>query len=435
MKSKWLIALPILLLILAICVLIVLVLAGVFAFRGYNLSSIPGLGAHFRAEETVTETFPVATPAVLDIENSFGFIHIKADDVDEITMQARKIVYSFSQADAEAELKNLKIITNQIDNKLTIDVPMDDLPSRPGFVKTLEVEFTITVPRETSVIVDSEFGEVTLAGSTGSANITTGFGGIDVRDLTGSLTISNQNGATTLSGIRAGGDKLQVISSFGDIQVIGAEAGTVYLKSNNGSISLQDGYATGAITLDNGFGNVKFTGGRAETVSVNSDNGEVALNNVSVATEVTATSNFGDVIIKNVSAKRYAIQSQNGDLSLEDISGVIKAKSGFGSITLLHAPDSTLDLRSDNGSIRFDGSLGSGPHIISSNFGSIKILLPANSNLNIDMDTDFGDIDTDFEILTSGKQSEKEITGKIGGGGDLLEVHTNNGSISLSKSK
>lgn len=433
MKSKWLIAVPILLLILVICALIVLV--GVFAFKGFNLSSIPGLGAHFRAEETETETFPVSAPAVLDIKNSFGFIHIKAGDVDEITMQARKIVYSFSQADAEAELKNLKIVTQLTDNKLTIDVPMDDLPSRPGFVKTLEVEFTITVPRETSVIAGSDFGEVSLVGSNGSADITTGFGGINVRDLTGSLTISNQNGSTTISDIRAGTGKLQVTSSFGGINVNGAEAESIFLKSNNGSISLEDGYAAGQITVNNGFGDVRYSVGHAETVSINSDNGKVILKDVTVNAEVTATSNFGDVFVKDVSAKRYTIQSQNGELILEGVSGAIKAKSGFGSITLLRAQDATLDLRSDNGSIKFDGSLGSGPHIVSSNFGSIEMTLPPNSNLNIDMDTDFGDIDTDFQVLTSGKQSEKEITGKIGSGGDLLEVHTNNGSITLSQSK
>ncbi len=433
MKSKWLIAVPILLLILALCVLIVL--AGVFAFNRFNFSSIPGLGANFRAEETVTESFAVTSPAVLDIENSFGWIHINTGDVDEITMEARKIVYSFSKADAEAELQNLEIITNLADNKLTIDVPMDDLPSRAGFVKRLEVEFTITVPAETSVIVNSDFGEVSVAGTTGSADITTGFGGIEVQNLTGSLTISNQNGSTTLSGIRAGADKIQVISSFGEINVNGAEAGSIYLKSNNGGISLEDGYTSGAITLDSGFGDVRYSVGRAETVSINSDNGEVMLKDVTVNAEVTATSNFGDVTVFDVSAKRYTIQSQNGELILDGAAGAIKAKSGFGSITLHRAQDVTLDLRSDNGSIKFDGSLGSGPHVVSSNFGSIEMILPANSNLNIDMDTDFGDIDTDFEILTSGKQSEKEITGKIGSGGDLLEVHTNNGSISLFQSK
>ena len=98
---------------------------------------------------------------------------------------------------------------------------------------------------------------------------------------------------------------------------------------------------------------------------------------------------------------------------------------------VLNAENATLDLSSNNGSVTFSGSLGAGPHMLESDFGNIKISLPAETALDVDLETDFGRITSDFSLTIQGEISDNHRVGTINGGGATLTVKTNNGNISL----
>ena len=131
--------------------------------------------------------------------------------------------------------------------------------------------------------------------------------------------------------------------------------------------------------------------------------------------------------------KTFDLQNKNGSIVLDQASGIITAGTEFGSIEIKNGQDCGLNLSSRNGSISYEGSLGTGPHELTSDFGSISLKLPADSALSVDLKTESGEINNAFEITTDGKIKEHHQTGKINGGGAILNIDVNNGSINLEK--
>ena len=66
--------------------------------------------------------------------------------------------------------------------------------------------------------------------------------------------------------------------------------------------------------------------------------------------------------------------------------------------------------------------------------GSVTLELPANFAADLDMHTSDGHITADIPLSVDGRLSEKNIHGKINGGGNLITIHTGDGSIRLQKS-
>lgn len=429
MQKKWLIALPILLIVLVLCVAMVAI--AVFYLADVGLPSIKLFDPHIKAEEIVNEEFSVGIPATLEISNQFGWIKITAADVDQIQVEAKKIAYGYNQSDAEQELKKIKLEMTQAGDRVVIKGPQEKIVGNIADLKPKSVEFTIKVPARTIVIADTSFGDIFLSGTEADADLTSSFGQIEVQDLTGSLVTNNTNGATTLTNLNSGDGKVTVNSSFGDVTASKLEGGTLYIKSENGRILLEDGNASSTVTLKSSFGDIDFIRGNAESVDIDSSNGSVVIRNVNVTNEIDINTSFGGVDINDVAAKEYKVQTANGEAKLDGVAGYVKAETEFGQITISRAENMVLDLKSANGGIDFEGSLADGPHNLKTSFGSITLKLPEETNLDVDLTTSFGSIDVGFDLSTTDHNSYNQVTGKIGAGGDLLQAETNNGSITI----
>jgi DUF4097 and DUF4098 domain-containing protein YvlB len=146
---------------------------------------------------------------------------------------------------------------------------------------------------------------------------------------------------------------------------------------------------------------------------------------------VTVHNDFGDLTFDTVDASAYDLKTQNGKIKVDKARGSITAQSDFGDVEVLNVEDGTIDLSSTNGAVIFSGSLAGGPHSASSDFGNISLTLPAETALNVDLQTDFGKISSDFEITVSGALDDNHWIGKFNGGGGELTVKTNNGNITI----
>jgi len=60
--------------------------------------------------------------------------------------------------------------------------------------------------------------------------------------------------------------------------------------------------------------------------------------------------------------------------------------------------------------------------------------LPSTFAADVDLHTSDGHITADIPVSVDGRLSEKNIHGKINGGGNLITIHTGDGSIRLQKS-
>jgi len=130
------------------------------------------------------------------------------------------------------------------------------------------------------------------------------------------------------------------------------------------------------------------------------------------------------------------LRSGDGSQEINEVDGKLRALTGDGHIRAdgrfdeleLKTGDGRVDARATTGS-----ALATGWRLESGD-GTVTLEVPENFAADVDLHTGDGHIDLDMPITTTGKIRENEVHGKLNGGGNLLTIHTGDGSIRLRKS-
>jgi DUF4097 and DUF4098 domain-containing protein YvlB len=200
---------------------------------------------------------------------------------------------------------------------------------------------------------------------------------------------------------------------------------------------MNDVRASGSVEMFTDFGDTSFSGGSAKTLRVETSSGKVTLSQLNLSGVLTIQDDFGSIDLEQVNAGSYDLQTNSGSVTVDGARNNVKAHSGFGSVTLKNAENVTVDLSTSSGSVDFEGSLGEGPHSIHSEFGEIIVTIPADSALQVDLQTDFGSIRSEIPITVTltGEAENNHQTGTMNDGGAQLTVDTGSGSISIRASQ
>ena len=411
--NKWLMAGGLSVLMLALC-------AGIVAIFFFTAQRVATSGLRFRffevanvqAEADEEQTLEVSLPAVLQVQNGAGDVTISAGTGSTIVVRAHKTAYGASQADAEAALRDIQVVVEQAGSTVSVRVEqpaeVDIVHIGPG---TGVVDLTIEVPAQTNVNARTEFGKVKGVG------------------LHGDVVLASQAGEVSASELE-GGD-LSLTSSFGAVTLENSSGNNVTATSQAGAVSLVRVEADGAVTLNTEFGAVDFEHGRAASLSATTSAGRISLRELSVSGALTAESELGEVRLEAVTADSYDLRSNNGNISVDGARGPVRAQTEFGGVDVTNGEDVTLALDSNNGSITFQGTLGGGPHHLKTEFGSVRLVLPATTAVDLDLKTQFGRIRSDLPVTISGAPDEEHWVGQANGGGARLTAETNNGDITI----
>lgn len=384
-------------------------------------------------EENKTVKVDIAKPLTLKVIDEAGGVSVTGEDVETVQVRVVKTAYDSTQARADEEVKGIKYTIEQNGNSLTLKY---ELPKSMNFSNNINtVDFFVTVPKETTVDVDTRFGTVSVTGTKGNVDIKNTFGDVTIENVEGALSVSNNNGEVTATSIEAGSENIELDSEFGAVTLKNANGKNVILTSINGTVTLKEVRATGDITTRTDFGNATFENSSSNSLSIETSNGAVSLTKLRVSKEIKVKDEFGEIELVQTFAASYDLHTNGGSITMDGAKGKLKASSEFGGIRIRNAEDVTLDLKTNNGGVDFSGSLGMGPHTINSEFGEVNLTFPADSNLSVDLKTEFGNIKSDLPItvtLTETSSSNvDQIVGTINGGGDQLTVETNNGSVNL----
>jgi DUF4097 and DUF4098 domain-containing protein YvlB len=114
----------------------------------------------------------------------------------------------------------------------------------------------------------------------------------------------------------------------------------------------------------------------------------------------------------------------------------LRAHAGDGHITAAGRFDA-LQLTTGDGRIEaraLSGSTIASSWTLHTGDGSVTLELPSTFAADVDLHTSDGHITADIPVSVDGRLSEKNIHGKINGGGNLITIHTGDGSIRLQKS-
>jgi hypothetical protein len=130
------------------------------------------------------------------------------------------------------------------------------------------------------------------------------------------------------------------------------------------------------------------------------------------------------------------LRSGDGSQEIDRVDGKLRATAGDGHIHANGRFDE-LDLKTGDG--RMDAQAMTGSALaagwkLESGDGTVTLEVPENLAADVDLHTGDGHIDLDMPVTTEGKIRQGEVHGKLNGGGNLLMIHTGDGSIRLRKS-
>jgi DUF4097 and DUF4098 domain-containing protein YvlB len=130
-----------------------------------------------------------------------------------------------------------------------------------------------------------------------------------------------------------------------------------------------------------------------------------------------------------------ALRSGDGSQEIDGVDGKLRATTGDGHIRANGRFD---DLELKTGDGRLDARAAVGSALVTgwrleSGDGSVTLEIPENLAADVDLHTGDGHIDLDIPVTTTGKIRQNEVRGKLNGGGNLLVIHTGDGSIRLRK--
>jgi DUF4097 and DUF4098 domain-containing protein YvlB len=387
-----------------------------------------------RAGEVVeTRTFRANTPVALAIDSSAGDVRVRAADVREVQVAMTKRAWGATGTEALAAARALSVTIQQQGDRVALTYRHPERivigGARDG---TDTVSFAVTVPLRTDASLATGFGDVSLAGTTGSAALRSNFGAITAEDVTGTVEVDGQSGAVRVVRVDAGTGEVAVETAFGGVTVEDVRGRQVSLRSNSGAITSRAVTVSETLTVDTDFGNVDLKDLRAARAAVTTQNGTIEIDGARSTGETKIVTSFGAITLRDVAASGLDVHSKSGPLGIEGARGPLQLATDFGNIDVRAAAAVVLDARTSSGAVRFQGSLDpNASHHLQTDFGDIVLDLPADSAFDIDLSTDYGKVRSDLPVTLSGELADGQWRGRLGAGGPALVATTRNGDIDL----
>lgn len=236
------------------------------------------------------ESYDLATPAKLKISSSDGNIevvpgNVKKAEVLYIVTRNNKLL----KIDRKELEKELTITVVQTGNSLDISVvyPKTEMFNKKNLP---QVNFKITVPKETSCDLQTSDGNVSLTGLSLSQQCRTSDGNVAISSVTGDVIGRTSDGNISVKQI----------------------SGTVEVRTSDGNIVAEDIKGnTQSVTSDGNIVLSKVSG----DISISTSDGDIAFDNVSGS--VKASSSDGNIRGNILELKKsLAVRTSDGNISV-----------------------------------------------------------------------------------------------------------------------
>ena len=289
--------------------------------------------------------------------------------------------------------------------------------------------------------------------------------------VTGPVDLSVQTGAGSIT-VRTGGDSTievrGIIRAWGGLFSNAEAAKTVaYLESHppieqNGNV-IRIGTSTEPRMQHNVSISYELvvpmktrlrskTGSGSQTIDgisgpLEASNGSGSIRASNIGASVQATTGSGPIVLETVKAGVRA-STGSGSIRASGVGGNVRASTGSGSVTveqtgvadahvstasgniLLRNVRGLVHAKSASGSITAEGG-GQSPWYLETVSGGISVRVPPHLGFNLRAHTVSGSISTTRPLTLQGAISKREITGKAGNGGFLLDLSTVSGNIHI----
>jgi len=155
-----------------------------------------------------------------------------------------------------------------------------------------------------------------------------------------------------------------------------------------------------------------------------------------VPREIVASIRTGDgSITADGLAGAVRLKTGDGRIEANGMDGSLTAETGDGSIRIKGRLD-VMNIRTGDGSIEADLSSGSkmaSAWDVQTGDGHVTLRLPEGFAADLDVHTNDGHVDVGLPVTMQGAIRDREVRGKLNGGGPSLRVRTGDGGIRLAR--
>ncbi len=302
--------------------------------------------------------------------------------------------------------------------------------------------------------VEGEFERLLAVNGPVSLNVATGSGSIEVME-------GNAGEVWIQATINARGDsrasaeeKLQYLLANPPIEQKGNKitVGRIEEKRYRDNVSISYKITCPADTsleASTGSGSHRIAGIRGP---VNASTGSGSIFMKKIAGDVDASTGSGSIDIDSIDGST-SLRTGSGSIKAQRMSGSVRASTGSGSITVKQVESElqgqrSLEASTGSGSIHIEGvsgflkaGTGSGSISASGNpaddwnigtsSGNVTLSIVPNAAFDLRVRTASGRINVDHPVTISGTIGRNSLNGTVRGGGNLVDVHTGSGTITI----
>ena len=320
-------------------------------------------------EEMFNETFSVQPGEQLLVDVIHSDIHIEKSKGSEARI---RITLEGREINDQARdfFEHLNFEVGQTDGKLFVRTDPEGNRSwrRKGWRMRAGVHVYISVPEMFDAKMDVAHGDVDIDALKGSLNVDLAHGDLDAESLSGSsLSMDIAHGDVQTD--QLGSERIRLALQHGDLSTHRIDATDVEVATAHGDLDID--YAT------------------AETIRIRTTHGDLSMN--------------------RVIAGQIDIGASHGDIDVHEMDGYPRMEARHGDISLHF--------------LQAAGGKFSAAH------GDIDLSAPARTALDVDLKA--SDVSMDHAFQFEGMRKEKEVQGRVNGGGPELYARASHGEVAL----
>jgi len=195
-------------------------------------------GGKARAVDQWSKTYTMPAGSTIEVSNTNGRVEVEGTDGTVFDVKAEISVRAGTDEAARELLKQVEIREESATGRVRLETKYPKGLGR----SSVDVKYTLRVPRTAIVDVETVNGSIVLTALTGTIRAESTNGGVKGRDLSGGLTASTTNGGIDirLTTVAADGVSLETTNGGIELGVPGEAKGTITARVVNGGINVAD---------------------------------------------------------------------------------------------------------------------------------------------------------------------------------------------------
>ena len=345
--------------------------------------NLPGFGETFSYSEEV-QAMPVKPGAVVRVNNHRGNLEIRAEEIGEIRVVAKKSLRASNDAEAQGVAKDVKVTVREVPGGVEVRPELKD----EGY-RRVSVDLEIHVPKSVSIEASTDRGRINVAGVAGRLQLSSARGDVEVRDAANEVSVELRSGDVRIQGVQ----------------------GTVRINGRGSEIEVAD--VTGDAVIQGEFFGPIRTKNIAKEVHFLSQRTDLTISQLPGRMEMGG----GDLEIYDTPGN-VTVTTRNKDITFENVGGRISVDSRRGNVEvrLRQAPKEEVSITNES--------------------GSVELGLPENSSFELNASSRQGDVESDFEspeLKSSHDERTSTLQGRVGSRGPRIQLKTTYGTVRIRK--